>query len=179
MRRAAFAAATVCVLLGGSALAGVTQPTSAAWTNSADFKAGASSGNWFAVDGCVWVDIVTNQPVTPAPPCKVTVTITPFYGAGIDYSDPGTGRAAQFMVTFASQATDTRVPMLTLHLNQGIIPSNWNWSTSRLTSTQVTPTGPCKTLPLVTGLKGLAWYWNAEMVLWEKGTASPTVCTGS
>jgi hypothetical protein len=178
-RRAALAVAAAGVLLlGGAVLSAWTQPTSAAWTDSAIFKAAASSGSW-SVDGCVWVDAVTNQPVTPAPACTVTVSITPYYLAGIDYSDPTTGRAARFMITFGSQATGTQVPMLTLRLNQGIIPSNWNWSTSRLTSSQVTTTGPCTTLPLVTGSKGLPWYFNAELILWEKGTASPTVCTGA
>ena len=167
------------MLLASGTLAAVFQPTSAAWTNSAVLSATASSGTWTSADGCVWVDAVTNRPVTPAPPCTVTVTITPWYGAGIQYSDPTTGRAARVMVTFAPQATGTQVPILTLHLNQGIIPSNWNWSTSRLASTQVTPTGSCTSLPSVTGMKAFAWYSSAEFVLWEKGSGSSTVCTGS
>lgn len=166
------------VLLGGAAPAAWLRPTSAAWADPVVVAAAASSGAWLVADGCVWVDVTTNQPVTPAPPCTVTVAIKPYYGAGINYVDGTTGRAAQVDVTFP-QATNTRVPLLTLHLNQGIIPSDWSWSTSRLTSFQVTPTAPCTTLPLATGLKGMPWYSTAEFVLWERGTAGPLVCTGS
>lgn len=179
-RRSRAVLGLTAALVGLVALGTAVALTSSAWTNTANVRATASTGTWG--DSCVWVYVATGQPVTPAPACTISsVAITPYYGAGINYSDPTTGRAAGILVTFSPAATSTMVPVITMRLNQGIIPANWAWTTSKLASSQVTQTGTCKTLPNATGLKGLAYYSNAQFVLWEKASpgGDPTVCTGS
>lgn len=180
VRRSRAVLGLTAALVGLVALGTAVALTSSAWTNTATVRATASTGTW--TDSCVWVYVATGQPVTPAPACTISnVAITPYYEAGIGYSDPTTGRAARVLVTFPRDATGTMVPVITMRLNKGIIPTNWAWTTSKLASSQVTQTGTCKTLPSATGLKGLAYYVNAQFVLWEKASpgGDPTVCTGS
>lgn len=132
-RRAALAVAAAGVLLlGGAAVSAWTQPTGAAWTDSAAFTAGASSGTWSTGPGsCSLEKLPGYTGVWGNPTCTVTQL-----RVDVPWGSPGTRKTNMYAsLSFAGtvdggQQQYFRI-VVTLNLAAAIgMPKDWNWSTT-------------------------------------------------
>lgn len=124
----AMAGALAVVVVGGSS----AQPTSAAWTDSAEGSAAASSGSWSAGPGTCSVEKLPGYTgVWNNPACTVTAL-----NGDVPWGAPGSRQTNLYVALSFSgsvaggQESNFRI-VITLNLaSTENVPTDWNWSTT-------------------------------------------------